>query len=132
MKRLTALVLLTAILLWGCGKAEEAGKKWDCSVSVVSEDATAIVYSEAQMQTNSGQLSFQNRNAFPIYLYLYSDGGLVHESEITPGGAVVFFQISPEKEYTVGIHAEQPVGTKINVMAYDGNMSQEPYTLEWE
>lgn len=127
MKRLTALMFLAAILLCGCGKAEEAGKKWDCSVSVVSEDVTAIAYSEAQMQTNSGQLSFQNRNAFPIHLYLYADGELVTESDMTSGGAFVFLQVSSGKVYTVGFHADQPVGTKITVMAYDGNMAQEPY-----
>ena len=48
---------------------------------------------------------------------------------MTPGGALVIYQISSTMEYTVGIHADQPLGTEIKVMAYDGNTSQEAYVI---
>ncbi len=132
MKRLWIL-LLAAVLLCACGKEEKPeGKKWDCSVTVVAEDPTCIVYSNERLETASGSVSFQNRNAFPVHLYLYRDGfgELVAESEMDPGGVFVFLKIEEGVEYTVGFHADQPEGTPITIMAYDGNHPQEPYVLE--
>ena len=54
------------------------------------------------------------------------------ESEMQPGGVFVFLRIEEGMEYTVGFHAEQPKGTPITVMAYDGNHTQEPYEFQSE
>ena len=134
MKRLWIL-LLAVLLLCACGKVEKLeGKKWNCSVVVVEEDPSCIVYSNERLETASGSLSFQNRNTFPVHLYLYKNGfgELVVESEMQPGGVFVFLRIEEGVEYTVGFHAEQPKGTPITVMAYDGNHTQEPYEFQSE
>ncbi|MEE0109511.1 MAG: hypothetical protein UEP57_01290 [Oscillospiraceae bacterium] len=126
--RLMVLLVLLAVFLCGCGKSEKVVKAenmWDCSVYVVFEDATAIMYSEVEMQTNSGQLYFQNRNAFSVHLYLYANGELETEAELSPGGALAFLHVLNDKVYTVGFHADQPQGTEIVVMAYDGMIGQE-------
>lgn len=129
MKRLLALLLTAVVFLCGCGKTAEEGKKWDCSVVVPVEDPTCIVFVNERLQTNSGSLSFQNRNQFPVHLYLYKNGfgELVTEAEMQPGGAFAFLQVEADVEYTVGFHADQPEGTAVTIMAYDGNHSQEPY-----
>jgi len=120
--------------LCACKKQEEIpeGKKWDCSVTVVEEDPTCIVYCSERLETDSGELSFRNRNPFPIRLYLYKDGfgQLMAQATMDPGGVFVFLRVEEGIEYTVGFHADQPEGTPIHIMAYDGNHSHGPYDLE--
>ena len=136
MKRLCALLLAAVMLLCACGKQEEIpeGKKWDCSVTVVAEDPTCIVYSNERLETDSGELSFQNRNPFPIRLYLYKDGfgQLMAQAAMEPGGVFAFLRVEEGIEYTVGFHADQPEGTPIHIMAYDGNHPQELYEMKAE
>lgn len=133
MKRLCVFLLAAAMLLSGCGKETEKpeGKKWDCSVVVTVEDPTCVVFANERLETSSGSLSFQNRNAFPVRLYLYRDGfgELVTESEMQPGGVFAFLRIEEGVAYTVGFHADRPEGTPITIMAYDGNHNQEPYDI---
>ena len=136
MKRFYVLFLVTAMLLCGCAyqKEKPEGKKWDCSVVVPVEDPTYIAYSSELLETDSGELSFQNRNPFPVWLYLYQEDAekLVVEETMMPGGVFVFLRVEEGKTYTVGFHADQPEGTRVNIMAYDGNHPQEPYSLNDE
>ena len=133
MKRLCVLLLVSALLLCGCSSNEESptGKKWDCSVFVAADDPTCVVYSNERLETSSGSLSFQNRNSFPVYLYLYKDGfgELVSESEMQSGGVYAYLRIEEGAEYTVGFHADMPEGTPVIIMAYDGNARQDPYDI---
>ena len=56
--------------------AEEINQ-WDCSVSCAAEssaDSYIITYSDAEIVSNTGTLSFQNRNDFDIVVHLLAAG----------------------------------------------------------
>ena len=126
------IFLLTVFTLSGCHRNTQAekGQKFDCSVVNVNveEEGNVIVYSKAEMQTNTGKLIFQNRNDFPVHFCLYDEEQhVVLEDDIPIGGCTSYEQVDPDIKYTVGLHADVADGTEINVMAYDGDAVMEPY-----
>ena len=131
MRRLfyTILILLTT-LLCGCRhmSQEADGKTWYITLNQLSDNETTINYDDQELQTDTGEFNIQNRNTFPVYVYLYSDSAdLVHESEIQVGGMCSFRQIEPETTYTIGVHADVDEGTDILLAVYDSDAAAEPY-----
>ena len=109
-----------------------AEDKWDCTVHCAEEsgeNAYVITYSEEEILTDTGCITFQNRNLFAITVHLIGKGKEAFVSEIAPGGNVVFMQADKGGTYTVGIHADVKEGTELSLMVYDGEWS-EVYTPE--
>ena len=109
-----------------------ADDKWDCTVHCAEEsgeNAYVITYSDEEILTDTGCITFQNRNLFAITVHLIGKGKEAFVSEIAPGGNVIFMQADKELTYTVGIHADVEEGTELNLMVYDGEWS-EVYTPE--
>ncbi len=106
--------------------------KWDCTIHCAEESAEnsyVITYSDQEIVTDIGCLTFQNRNNFSITVHLIGEGKEAFVRELAPGGIVVFMQADQEVTYTVGIHADVEEGTEVSLMVYDGEWS-EVYTLE--
>lgn len=130
MKRCVCLLLciLCAVALFGCS-AKEEGAKWDCTVECMEEstaDSYVISYSDAEVVSSEGVLSFQNRNDFDIVVHLLSAGSEEQVIDVYAGGVAVQYQLEKETVYTVGCHADVEIGTEIALMVYDGERS-EPY-----
>ena len=85
MKKIIAVLGLgfIACAIYFCLHLNHPGElqKWDCSVVLGdNEDLTneeMITYSDKNMITSTGTLTFQNRNDFDIVVYLFSDVILV-------------------------------------------------------
>lgn len=130
MKRCVCLLLCVfcAAALFGCS-AKEEGAKWDCTVECMEEsaaDSYVISYSDAEIVSGEGVLSFQNRNDFDIVVHLLSAGSEERVIDVYAGGVAVQYQLEKETVYTVGCHADVEIGTEIALMVYDGERS-EPY-----
>ena len=131
MKRLifTLFGIFFALSLFGCSAAKQEGETWDCTVECMEEsddDSYIVSYSDAEIVTRSGTLTFQNRNDFDIVVHLLSAGNEERVSEVYAGGVAVLYQLEPETVYTVGCHADVEVGTEIVLVVYEGERS-EPY-----
>lgn len=120
------IVLSVAILILsehaGTTPAEEINQ-WDCSVSCAAEssaDSYIITYSDAEIVSNTGTLSFQNRNDFDIVVHLLAAGETERKIDIPAGGVSILHQVKSNLTYTVGCHADVAENTEIVVMAYDG------------
>ena len=120
------IVLSVALLIFsehaGTTPAEEINQ-WDCSVSCAAEssaDSYVITYSDAEIISNTGALSFQNRNDFDIVVHLLAAGETERKIDIPAGGASTLYQVKNDLTYTVGCHADVDENTEIIVMAYDG------------
>ena len=106
----------------GTTPAEEINQ-WDCSVSCAAEssaDSYVITYSDAEIISNTGTLSFQNRNDFDIVVHLLAAGEAERKIDIPAGGVSILHQVKSNLTYTVGCHADVAENTEIVVMAYDG------------
>lgn len=120
------IVLSVALLILsehiGTMPAEETNQ-WDCSVSCAAEssaDSYIITYSDAEIVSNTGTLSFQNRNDFDIVVHLLAAGETERKIDIPAGGVSILHQVKSDLTYTVGCHADVAENTEIIVMAYDG------------
>jgi len=124
----SALVLL-ALTLSACsgpGHIEEADK-WDCTVSCAEQsdrENYVITYSDEEIVSSSGVLTFQNRNKFDVVAHLLSEGVEEEAFDIPAGGVTAFYQAETGNKYAVGIHAEVEAGTEIKLMVYDGARSE--------
>ena len=122
------LSLLWAVALCACS-AKEEGAQWDCTVECVEEsdaDSYVISYSDAEVTSTDGVLTFQNRNDFDIVVHLLSEGNEERVMDVYAGGVAVLYQLKPETVYTVGCHADVEIGTEIALMVYDGERA-DPY-----
>ena len=120
------IVLSVALLIFsehaGTTPAEEINQ-WDCSVSCAAEssaDSYIITYSDVEIVSNTGTLSFQNRNDFDIVVHLFAAGETERKIDIPAGGVSILHQVKSNLTYTVGCHADVAENTEIVVMAYDG------------
>jgi len=114
--------------LFGCS-AKEEGAQWDCTVECVEEsdaDSYVISYSDAEVTSIDGVLTFQNRNDFDIVVHLLSEGNEERVMDVYAGGVAVLYQLEKETVYTVGCHADVEIGTEIVLMVYDGERA-DPY-----
>ena len=115
---------LCCLLLCACAGPKEL-EQWDCSVKCakVSGDDYVITWSDQKVTTQTGALTFQNRNKFDIVVHLQADGW--EESfDVYAGGCTVQLQLDRDTEYTVGCHADVAEDTEIKLMVYDGERSE--------
>lgn len=125
------LIMILVLSLTSCSDSKQSNeiKSWDCTVTCTEkskDDAYIITYSDEKIVSNSGMLTLQNRNDFAIVVHLLSAGNKEITLDIEAGGVCVFHQAEIETVYTVGIHADVDIGTEINLVVYDGEIS-EPY-----
>lgn len=127
MKKSLHIVFLSVLilLLSACSDqtpAEESGQ-WDCSVACAEEssaNAYVITYSDAEIISKTGTLSFQNQNDFDIVVHLLAAGEEERTAEIPAGGVELLHRVETELVYKVGCHAEVEENTNIQLMVYDG------------
>ena len=115
---------LCCLLLCACAGSKKL-EQWDCSVKCAKEsgDDYVITWSDQKVTTQTGTLTFQNRNKFDIVIHLQADGK--EESfEVYAGGCTVQFQLEKGMQYTVGCHANVAEDTEIRLVVYDGERSE--------
>lgn len=131
-----ALVVIIGIAFFAFMSSEVYIKKkapimWDCSVTCMEESASekyVINYADSKVVSKTGVLTIQNRNDFDIVVHLLCEGDPeIVSDNISSGGCYSLLQAATDKEYTVGIHSDVDVPTKIKVLVYDGK-DTEPYT----
>lgn len=128
MKKIIAVLGLgfIACAIYFCLHLDHPGElqKWDCSVVLGdNEDLTneeMITYSDKNMITSTGTLTFQNRNDFDIVVYLFSDGASERTIEIPAGGISIQNEIKKDVSYSVGCYAAVERGVKIGLVVYEG------------
>ena len=134
-KCILPVIILTLLLAaLGCAKQEQAPvpDKWDCSLTCAetsAENAYVITWSEKEIISSTGVLTFQNRNGFDIVVHLVAAGQEEEVIDVFPHGVTAFLQAEKDVPYAVGIHADVEEGTEISLMVYDGERS-EPYTMD--
>lgn len=105
--------------------------KWDCSVTCVEEstpDHYVITYSDAEVSSQTGTLTFQNRNDFDIVVHILQEGETEVVSDKIPAGGCYSFLRMNDKPCAIGVHADVAVNTEIKLFVYDGAWS-EPYNV---
>ena len=126
------LCIAAAVCFLTDPKQEKEYAKWDCSVFCVqssADDEYCITYSSEMPQSDSGVLTFQNRNAFAITIHLTNQKSGEEEVFLIPaGGVTTRYQIERGVEYLIGVHADVPEGAEIRLMVYDGEET-ETYAL---
>jgi len=112
--------------------ADEHGvNRWDCSVTCAEEstpDHYVITYSDAEVSSQTGTLTFQNRNDFDIVVHILQEGETEVVSDKIPAGGCYSFLRMNDKPCTIGVHADVAVNTEIKLFVYDGAWS-EPYIV---
>lgn len=127
MKKKCILVICIALIaiVSGCRKQrEEAIKnKWNLSIECAEEsspDKYIITYFDEEVITQTGALSFYNKNEFDITIHLSSNGEERENLEIPTGGSGTLKQLKKNTKYIVGVYADVLENTPINLMVYDG------------
>lgn len=122
------LVIMCSLVLCACSNLRHVEEldKWDCSVTCSEEsvDNYVITYSDEKIISQTGVLSFQNRNDFDMVVHLLAAGEEERTVEIPAGGAAVLYQVKKEPVYTVGCHAKVEKDTEIKLMVYDGEEAE--------
>lgn len=123
------LLVLSCTLFWGCTnlKHVEETANWDCSVYCAEDsgdETYVITYSNSTIISQTGVLSFQNRNDFDVVVHLLANDQEERTVEIAAGGISVLYQINKNVDFTVGIHADVTEGTEIKLMVYDGEKAE--------
>lgn len=130
MGRLLSFIIATICIISLCACSQSADiedvKKWDCTVTCAEEadNSYVITYSDEKIISNTGILSFQNRNDFDIVIHLLANGKEEKTSEIAAGGGLVLYEVAEGTEYTVGCHADVTEGTEIKLIIYDGDETE--------
>lgn len=133
-KWISVFVLVTLILaLCACAKTAEEqssdgqeAEKWDCSVvnAKESEDNSYIItYSDQEIISSSGALTFQNQNEFKIAVHLLCAGAEEKVIEIEAGDVYTSHKVEKGAVYTVGCHGDVDEGIEIKLMVYDGEIA---------
>ena len=117
-------------MLSGCAgdlpKIEGSGP-WDCSVSAVNlddKDVYEITYSRINVKSESGTLTLDNRNDFPITVHLmpqnFNKASKAEEAvTAVEGGQSVPISVEKDLMYEVGVHADVPDGTEVKLTISD-------------
>ena len=123
--RFPILLCLICLLLCACGKskAPEPQPAWDCSVTCAeasTEDHYVITYSDAEVISATGALTFTTHNDFEITVHLFADGEEERSDTLDPLGVCTHFQLRRDVPYRIGIHADVEPGTPIYLTVHDG------------
>ena len=109
-------------------KQNNVERVWDCT-TVNSEDSNTknniINYVDDMIiKSQTGSLTFQNRNDFDIEVHLMEKnerGDGFETLKIEAGGIVTLNEVDTDIECIVGIHANVKEGIEIKLFVYDGN-----------
>jgi len=122
---LLSVLLLLVLTVSACSSSEhvEEANVWDCTVSCAeqsTEENYVITYSDEEVVSSSGALTFQNRNAFDVSAHLFNEGGEEVIFNVPAGGVTTFYRAEKGDKYAIGLHAEVEAGTEIKLVVYDG------------
>lgn len=126
MRKLLRFIITTICLISLCACSQSTNiedvDRWDCSVICAEEsvDTYVITYSDEEIISKKGVLSFKNMNDFDVVVHLLADGEEERTAEISAGGAFILYQVKKGLVYTVGCHADVEENTEIKLMVYDG------------
>ena len=123
MKRILCLVMLLLFTcsLFGCSAA---GSVWNCTTAMPEDTAPqSDIDITTKICSETGTLTFQNRNDFDISVSL-SHEGQPRLFEIKAGGVTVFHQAEKAVPYAVSLRADVPAGTEIQLFVYDGERAE--------
>ncbi len=124
-------MIILILALSACSKSVDKPnvEKWDCTVNCAEksgDNSYIITYSDKEILSSSGMLSFQNPNDFDIVVHILTNGEEERTTTVKAGGVVVLHQVKKDVIYTIGCHADVKEGTEIKLTVYDGEHS-EPY-----
>ena len=119
------LLCILCLLLCACGKnkAPEPKPAWDCSVTCAeasTADSYVITYSDAEVISATGALTFTANNDFDISVHLFADGQEERRETLDPLSVCTLFQLRRDVPYQIGIHADVEPGTPIYLTVHDG------------
>ena len=125
--RKTVGVILTVMLcavLAGCGPAgqNEEGL-WDCTVACAEkseENLYVITYSDEKIISETGVLTVENQNDFPVSVHIATEGEPEQVLTLDPGETGAFEKVLRDQVYQAGIHADVEENTEIKVLIRDG------------
>lgn len=126
MKKIAFIICcILTLSLAACSHKQENTQisKWDCSVNCAEQsisDEYVITYSDEILKSQTGALTFHNGNEFEITIYLLNNGEEEQTETIPAGGSICLKQLKENIGYTVGIHADIPEDTPIQLTTYDG------------
>lgn len=124
MKKLIVFVLTLVCLatMAACDKHTTPQKKWEYTITCAeesAENAYVISYIDDKIISNTGILTFENKNDFDVIVHLTADGKERAE-KMEAGGILTLYQLVRDTEYTLGFHADVSEGTEIIVLIFDG------------
>lgn len=131
MRRLLCFIIAAICLMSLCACSQltdiEDVDRWDCSVECAqkSVDTYVITYSDEEIISHTGFLSFNNQNDFDIVVHLLTPGQKERVLNIPALEVGVLDQADKDCSYTVGCHADVEEDTEIKLMVYDGNKPSE-------
>lgn len=119
------LCFLCLLLLCACGKNKtpEPRPAWDCSVTCAEESTEehyVITYSDEEIISATGALTFTNVNDFEITIHLLTEGQEERSDTLGPRGICTLFQLQRDVPYQIGIHADVEPDTPIYLTVHDG------------
>ena len=119
------LLCLICLLLCACGKDASPKEQpaWDCSVTCAeasTADNYVITYSDAEVISASGALTFTANNDFGITVHLFAAGQEVRSDTLDPLSVCTLFQLQRDVPYQIGVHADVEPGTPIYLTVHDG------------
>ena len=135
MKLKNSLIIFIALLLiTSCTHKDKINKEevWNITFDTAKGAGVCYYAYKETIKTNTGHLTFQNRNDFAIHLTVYNKtlkGKVECEDDIEAGGLMIYEDVDPECEYSVGIRVVDGKGIdNVTVMVY-GDYDLIPYVL---
>lgn len=132
MRKLLSVILIGILIVTLCAcsnsKYNEQRSKWLCTVTAIEESENSddiIFYCDEEIISKTGDLTLQNKNDFAITVHLINQGKEEVSFDLEPNnGSIIYKQARENEKYTIGISADVPKGTEINLKVYDGEWSE--------
>lgn len=127
--------LFYVLFLTGCDKNKKNTNKevWNIQFNTSNNPGICYYAYKEMINTNNGQLTFQNRNDFSIHLIIFNEtenGKVEYEADLDGGGILSCYEVSPDSDFSVGIRVLDGRGKdNVSVMVY-ANEDLIPYVLE--
>lgn len=126
MKRQKNLIYLLLLICLMCGCAENIAdsKWWNLSLVMPKGHEDLFVTCNTKIETETGELYFQNENDFPLMINVYSimdekTAFLEYVKTFEPGECAGFKQTQSGKPLEINVYADVKEGTYIKLMAYE-------------
>ena len=130
-RNLVFLCVLCLLAPCACGKNKtpEPQPAWNCSVvcaEASTEDTYVITYSDEEVISTTGALTFTNCSDFDITVHLFSAGQEVRSHTLEPFSVCTHFQLQRDVPYQIGIHADVAPDMPIYLTVHDGEGNYPP------